>query len=204
VEGAQRRVVDHETTGWFEIANFGGLGDGSNMAFRRTAFDVWPGFDEHLGRGTVLNGGEEHYAFFRLIEHGYRVVYNPEAVVRHPSPLTVQECRSRHLNVLATATAYITRLAVEHPSCRKALARYVFDCLRGTPRPWMSPAEKVGTGIIPLWLSLLAMSRGPWIYVRSKMSREDPCRLARNVDEELGSHHAAERGVVRSKSHIEF
>lgn len=199
-ERAQRRVVDRETPGWFEIANFGGLGDGSNMAFRRTVFDVWPGFDEHLGRGTVLSGGEEHYAFFRLIERGYRVVYNPEAVVRHPYPNTVQEFRNRHLNVLATASAYIIRLAVEHPSCWKALARYVFECLRGTSRPWMRRAEKVGIGIVPRWLSLLAMSRGPWIYVRSKMSGEGSRRVARNLDEKLGSHRATERGIIRSDS----
>ena len=53
----QRRRVDSRTAGWFELANFGALGDG-NMAFRRAAFNVWPGFDERLGRGGPLHGGE--------------------------------------------------------------------------------------------------------------------------------------------------
>jgi hypothetical protein len=53
-------VVDRQTPAWFERANFGGIGDGGNMAFRRYAFAVWPGFDVRLGRGALLHGGEEH------------------------------------------------------------------------------------------------------------------------------------------------
>jgi GT2 family glycosyltransferase len=50
-----------------------------------------------------------------LTERGYRIVYNPGAIVWHPVPQTAQELRSRHLSVVATA--YFTYLAVEHPSC---------------------------------------------------------------------------------------
>jgi O-antigen biosynthesis protein len=166
----QKRVVDRTTLGWFEIANFGEIGDGSNMAFRHRAFDVWPGFEENLGRGTILNGGEEHYAFFSLTERGYRIVHNPEAIVRHPCARTMEEMRSRHLSLLATTSAYITRLAVEHPSCRRALARYVLDCLGGTQRPWTNRSEKASTRIAPLWLSWLTILSGPWIYLRSRMT----------------------------------
>jgi glycosyltransferase involved in cell wall biosynthesis len=166
------RVVDRETSGWFEIANFGGMGDGSNMAFRRSVFDVWPGFEESLGRGTILNGGEEHYAFFTLIERGYRMVYDPAAVVRHPHPRTIQELRNRHLSLIATVTAYVTRLAVEHPSCRRSLARYLLDRLRGTERPWMDRPARTAAPIVPRWLTLLTMLSGPWIYARSRMARQ--------------------------------
>src|SRR5216683_4146174 len=43
------RSVDRDTPDWFEIANFGGLGSGGNMAFRREAFAIWPGFDVRFG-----------------------------------------------------------------------------------------------------------------------------------------------------------
>jgi len=168
-EQEQRRVVGRETQGWFEIANFGEMGDGSNMAFRHSVFDIWPGFDERLGRGAILNGGEEHYAFFTLIERGYRVVYNPGAIVRHPDPQTTKELLSRHLSVIATAAAYVTYLAVEHPSCRGALARYVLDRLRGTTRPRVSRSARAGTPIAPRWLTLLAILSGPCTYFRSRM-----------------------------------
>ena len=169
-ERGRRRVVDRETPGWFEIANFGEMGDESNMAFRRSAFDVWPGFDERLGRGVLLDGGEGHDAFFTLIERGYRIVYNAEAVIRHPEPGTLQEQRSRHLRVMATTTAYVTYLAVEHPSCRRALASYLFDRLRGTARPWMNQPARTGARLAPRWLTLLTMSSGPWIYLHSRMA----------------------------------
>lgn len=169
VEQGQRRAVGRETQGWFEIANFGEMGDGSNMAFRHSVFDIWPGFDERLGRGAILNGGEEHYAFFSLIERGYLIVYNPGAIVRHPDPQTTQELRSRHLSVIATATAYVTYLAVEHPSCRGALARYALDRLRGTTRPWVNRSARAATPVAPRWLTLLAILSGPWIYFRARM-----------------------------------
>ena len=44
----QRFVVDRGSPQWFEIVNFGGIGTGMNMAFRRRAFDIWPGFHERL------------------------------------------------------------------------------------------------------------------------------------------------------------
>jgi O-antigen biosynthesis protein len=168
-ERGRRRAVGRETQGWFEIANFGEMGDGSNMAFRHIVFDIWPGFDERLGRGAILNGGEEHYAFFTLIERGYRIVYNPGAIVRHPDPQTAQELRSRHLSVIATATAYVTYLAVEHPSCRRALARYALDRLRGTTRPWVNRSSRAGIPVAPRWLTLLAILSGAWTYFRSRM-----------------------------------
>ena len=38
--GNRPRQVDRKTPLWFELANFGGIGDGMNMAFRRSAFEV--------------------------------------------------------------------------------------------------------------------------------------------------------------------
>jgi hypothetical protein len=104
-----------------------------------------------------------------LIERGHRVVYNPGAIVRHPDPRATQELRSRHLSVIATAAAYVTYLAVEHPSCRKALARYVLDRLRGTTRPRMNRSARAGTSVAPRWLTLLAILSGPCTYLRSRM-----------------------------------
>jgi glycosyltransferase involved in cell wall biosynthesis len=170
-ERGQRRVVDPETPGWFEIANFGAIGDGSNMAFRRNVFGDWAGFDENLGRGTILNGGEEHCAFFALIERGYRIVYDPDAVVRHPDPRTPEERHRRHLNLLATSAAYITYLAVQHPSCRGALARYLFDRLRAATRSGVANSPNKTSRIARRWSTLFAVLSGPWIYLRSRLSR---------------------------------
>jgi glycosyltransferase involved in cell wall biosynthesis len=124
-------AVDRNTPSWFELASFGGVGSGgANMAFRRRAFDVWPGFDERLGRGTPINGGEESYAFFSLIDRGYRVVYAPGAIVRHEFPRTIEALRRRRLQDLGPAAAYLLFLFVEEPAYRWTIAKFVGRALR--------------------------------------------------------------------------
>src|SRR5262245_13787927 len=123
--GAERRAVDRSEPAWFELANFGGIGDGGNMAFRGRAFDIWPGFHERLGRGALVSGGEEHHAFFSLIARGYRVVYTPSARVRHPYPTTLDAYRERALRDRCASSGYMTLLFAEEPAYRGAVVRYV-------------------------------------------------------------------------------
>src|SRR5262249_22229023 len=84
----QRKVFDSTIRDWFALANFGAIGDGANMAFRRSIFETWPGFNEWLGLGTPIRGSEEHNAFFELIKRGHRIIFTPAAVVQHPFPET--------------------------------------------------------------------------------------------------------------------
>jgi glycosyltransferase involved in cell wall biosynthesis len=166
-DGHGPRQVDRETPSWFELANFGGIGDGMNMAFRRRAFDVWPGFDERLGRGALIDGAEEHYAFFSLLKDGHLVVYTPYAVIRHPFPRDMKRLRERHLKDLASATAYITFLFAEQPRYRGAVIKYVLEALRGTRREWRGQAAGPRPRIVSRWRMLLAWLHGPLLYVQS-------------------------------------
>ena len=59
------------------------VGTGSNMAFRREIFKSVGMFDEKLGAGTPQLGGEDMDMFFRIFSHGFKLVYNPEAVIYH-------------------------------------------------------------------------------------------------------------------------
>ncbi len=170
----QRRRVDSRTPAWFELANFGALGDG-NMAFRRAAFDLWPGFDERLGRGGPLHGGEEHHAFFSLIDRGYAVVYTPAAVVRHPLPATASQLRARCLMELRATAAYVAMLWSEEPRHRGRLLRFVAEGMLGRRRSWRDPATRLPESMVPRWRALLAMFSGPLLYRRA--------RAARNCDE---------------------
>lgn len=57
---------------------------GGNSAMRRTVIQKVGLFDPKLGRkGTKLLGGEEVDLFHRIKKAGYRVFYNPEAVIFH-------------------------------------------------------------------------------------------------------------------------
>ncbi len=166
--GGARRAVTRAHPLWFELANFGGIGSGGNMAFRRQAFEVWPGFDERLGRGAAIPGGEDYHAFFSLIERGYEVVYVPSAVVRHPDRPDLERRRTQHFKDVAASVGYITLLFAEKPAYRGRLIRYVAEWLRGTPRPWRAPAGSPRA--LPRWQMAVAHLSGIFLYLRCRMS----------------------------------
>ena len=164
-----RRVVDRSTPAWFELANFGGLGDGGSMAFRRAAFDVWPGFDERLGRGASLDASEEHYAFFCLLDRGYRAVFAPEAIGHHPSPRTPADLRTRRLRDLTASTAYFTFLFVEQPRYRWRVLKYMLEAVRRKQRKWRGDADSEPRHPMPLWRALRACMNGPLLYAKLRV-----------------------------------
>jgi cellulose synthase/poly-beta-1,6-N-acetylglucosamine synthase-like glycosyltransferase len=165
--GPEPRVVSATTPDWFEICNFGGLGIGANMAFRRESLEIWPGFRESLGRGTPMQGGEEHNAFFELVRKGYKVAYAPEAVARHRYPHTLAAIRRTNFRYLAGAAAYATLLVVEEPRYRRRTLRYMFEALLGRKREWRL-SERSGAGVVlPRAARLLAYLCGPPLYLLS-------------------------------------
>jgi cellulose synthase/poly-beta-1,6-N-acetylglucosamine synthase-like glycosyltransferase len=56
---------------------------GGNMAALRCAFEEVGGFDPGLGPGTPFPGGEDNDLGFRLLEAGYRTIYEPNALTYH-------------------------------------------------------------------------------------------------------------------------
>jgi len=55
----------------------------SNMALYRSVTAEVGGFDERLGAGGAFPSAEDNDFGFRLLEAGYRIVYEPRAVVYH-------------------------------------------------------------------------------------------------------------------------
>ena len=53
------------------------------MAYRKSVFDQIGFFDPALDVGTVTNGGGDLEMFFRVLKHGYTLVYEPKAIIRH-------------------------------------------------------------------------------------------------------------------------
>jgi GT2 family glycosyltransferase len=71
----------------------GQAGAGANMAIRRDVLDLVGGFDERLDAGTPTRSGGDHEMFARILERGYRLVYEPAAVSRHRHRRTWPELR---------------------------------------------------------------------------------------------------------------
>lgn len=156
--GAESGVFNLLTEDWFEKANFGLVGLGGNMAFRRDMFDSWPGFRESLGLGSALPGGEENYAFFELIKAGHSVAYRATAVVAHPYPETAVDLSRTHQVLLSHAIAYTLLLFAEEREFRSRLIAYGWRKLvvralgrvdsDGQPRPKLLTHRQVVSAVV--------------------------------------------------------
>lgn len=168
--GAKPFHVARGRADWFERAHFGGLGDG-NMAFRRAAFEVWPGFEERIGRGSAINGGEEHYAFFELIERGHTVAYAPGAMVFHPER---EGTRAELLVSIAETAAYSCFVSASRPRFAWRVLRYLAQGVLRRRRVWRPGGEPALGRRVPIFHAFAAFIRGAAAYGRSR--REAPSR----------------------------
>lgn len=70
----------------FDSANYNPLtiltGAGSNLIIRKNILSRDP-FPELFGPGTPVYAADEHYLFYRIIARGWKIVYQPKAVIYH-------------------------------------------------------------------------------------------------------------------------
>jgi glycosyltransferase involved in cell wall biosynthesis len=175
------RSFDKGTQDWFALACFGGIGDGNTMAFRRDVIASSDIFDERLGRGRLLEGGDEHVAFMSLIADGYRVNYAPDAIVRHPTPATPALQRARRFRDLSASIAHVIFLWFEFPAHRGDIIRF----LRRAVMKRIAGAK--GAQPVSARLSrsaaLLAMLGGIGVYWRARREwAAHPAPVARRAD----------------------
>ena len=153
-------VVTRNSADWFWKTNFGGVGNGANVAFRRERFLAAGGFDEKLGLGTTIPTSEEHNLFFRLVAAGERVAYVPEAVVYHPRA-DARAQRRRHLQTQRAAAAYVCYLWEHFPESRAELKRLL--------RRGRSPlGPRVRESVSPQWARWLYRGLGLADYLKTR------------------------------------
>ncbi|MCU1310421.1 MAG: glycosyl transferase family 2 [Candidatus Angelobacter sp.] len=166
-EGRKAIILDKTGSYWFEMAAFGGIcASGTNMAFRRSAFTKWTGFDLRLG--PPHSGCEDLFAFLQLVDAGFQAAYVPDAVVTHPSVCSVEGLRERYLLNCAHATAYILFLLIHFPQQRGRLLKFISEGIRGVRREWrQEPNAVVFEHGIPAVKIHWARLRGGWLYIRA-------------------------------------
>jgi glycosyltransferase involved in cell wall biosynthesis len=161
------RSLSNEDHQWFEIAAFGGLGIGANMALRKAACIGWKVFDERLGRGAPFHGAEEHHAFVHFISLGYCAAHVPAAIVFH-SCQKPENIRLEARNQIA----YSMLLFSEYPGHRLDLLRFFFRRAMRKPLTWPRDSPDPGEIISCGWRVLLAEAFGAaLLFFRTKKLR---------------------------------
>lgn len=109
--------ADHQdnqggVTQYGATANYG---TGANMAYRRSLFEQIGDFDPALGAGTATAGGEDLEMFFRTLQEGYTLVYEPNALVRHRHRRDYTQLKKQITNNGVGYYSYLVRSALAYP-----------------------------------------------------------------------------------------
>lgn len=98
----------------------GKFGTGANMAFRRALFSEIGGFDPALDVGTMTNGGGDLDMFYRVLQAGHTLGYDPAALVWHRHRRTYPELRTQLANNGVGFYSHLVRNAIHDPAGRRA------------------------------------------------------------------------------------
>lgn len=145
------------------------LGVGASMALRRELVNALDLFKPELGVGTPAQAGEESYAFYHLLNRGYRAVYTPAALAWHYHRRTPQALAKTLYGYNVGYHCVLLRCILEdHDSQALDLLWWMLR-----DRLWWSllPGQQRRPATPPLKLALLE-TRGalaaPWAYWRSR------------------------------------
>ena len=94
------------------------------MAYRRRVFATIGEFDPALDVGTVTQGGGDLDMFFRVMQHGLVLVYEPAAIVRHRHRRTQGGVHRQLVGWGSGFYAYLARNAAMQPRARAAIVRF--------------------------------------------------------------------------------
>jgi GT2 family glycosyltransferase len=118
-----------------------------SMAMYRSAIDCIGGFDERLGPGTSFPAAEDNDLGFRFLEAGFRIIYDPDAVLYHRPWRTEKEYLPLRWGYGRGQGAYYAKhlsLRDRYMISRMCLdiARYLFPSPR---RAWRNPRRAIGS-----------------------------------------------------------
>ena len=163
----------------------GVLGSGANMSFRTSFLREMGGFDPALGAGSVAQGGDDLAAFYEVMVRGYRLVYEPGAIVRHQHHRDIEQLEKQITGYGVGLGAFLTKIVLDRPSTLLKLARLAPHGIRHATTMRRAPASAtVDDQLTPSRLladdhaderfaalgrrERLGMLRGPWAYARSR------------------------------------
>jgi GT2 family glycosyltransferase len=150
----------------------GRFGSGANTAFRTGVLKALGGFAVDLGAGTPAHGGEDLDAYLNVIHAGYRLVYEPRAILWHPHHLDLPKLSRQIHRYGVGLTAALTRRFLASREERREIIRRLPAGLAYALHP-RSPKNTGKGPSYPARLTLLelaGMLRGPIAYGLARRS----------------------------------
>jgi glycosyltransferase involved in cell wall biosynthesis len=168
---------------FFDIKSFNPIkssaGTGSNFIIRRSVLTKYR-FSELLGSGVPVGGAEEQLLFFQIIDAGWMIVFEPNAIVYHEYPQEEVSSRKRSLRNSASRIAFLILILLKGKKHRLQLLIHAIKRMSGSPTPhhggpgnfyWRS----LYLGPIALLKSaMLAWKNRPHALSKSSLIREFP------------------------------
>lgn len=160
----------------------GALGSGANMSFRTSFLSEIGGFDPALGAGSVAKGGDDIAAFYEVIVRGYRLVYEPNAIVKHLHHRELAELEKQISGYGVGLGAFLTKIVIDRPSTLVQLLRLAPQGIRhaatmrrtretsgvaATVNPYLGEPKDDRFDALGR-RERLGMLKGPWAYARSR------------------------------------
>ena len=147
----------------------GRFGAGASMAFTKAFLQSISGFDPALAKPAPPLGGEDHATFFQAITRGYKLVYEPAALVYHCHRRDYKDLYKQIYGFGTGFTAYLTKCLLADP-------RLIFDFIVKLPpalffvlsgKPVQNRAQSINYPKELDQAEMRGMLRGPLLYLLS-------------------------------------
>ena len=108
-----------------------------------------------------MGGYDDHFAFYCVLQRGWKIVYTPDTIVFHESAYVPPALETMQW---AYAGAFATLLILETPS-RWMILKYLLEGLFGARRPWFDHRPPATRSVLRLCRMAVGMAAGVPIYI---------------------------------------
>jgi GT2 family glycosyltransferase len=145
----------------------GQFGTGANFALRRDLARIVGPFDEALGVGTPSGGGEDLDMFLRVLQGGFKLAFEPSALVWHRHRRDPEALRAQMFSYSAGLAAYACKQLLRPETRSDVASRLPAAVLRA------GRITARGAGNREMLLARASgYVCGPFLYARSRRERE--------------------------------
>jgi GT2 family glycosyltransferase len=168
--GFKKRIVPKTSgNGAFHVfpalVNTFNIGSGCNMAFKTSVLKKLNGFDVALDAGAFLPGGGDLDMFYRTMRNGYRIIYEPKAMVLHRHRRSMQTLKRQLSGHQRSVIAFLTKaIFLESSDGRAAVLAFLgWRLIKPIVRIMK---RSIGRDVLPAVL-LIDMLKSSWLGLGS-------------------------------------